>query len=191
MGRYGILLFLHIVGAIVWVGIGLTGHTLAVLAYRHGEWRFGATLQAMFGRIEAPAFVLGPLLLLGTGIGLVIEGPWGFTDTWVVVGLAGFGAALVLGMTLQAPGLRRFDAIVRDRGPDDPEAIMVGRRLNAFMWPELAILATVVLAMATKPTGSGSVSFWAVAAALIAGAGALMISGLRAAARDPGPAASK
>ena len=175
MSRYDVLLFLHIVGAIVWVGIGLTGHALAVWAYRKHEWTFFAKLQEGFGSLEAPAGILGPLLLLGTGIGLVADGPWGFTGTWVVIGLAGFGAALFLGIAFQGPGMRRFNEIVRERETHDPEAIAVGRRLNALMWPELAILATVLLAMATKPTGWGSVGFWISAATILGGAFAMMI----------------
>ncbi len=178
MSRYDVLLFLHIVGAIVWVGIGLTGHALAVWAYRKREWTFFAKLQEGFGSLEAPASILGPLLLLGTGIGLVVDGPRGFTETWVVIGLAGFGAALGLGIGFQAPGMRRFDEIVRERGADDPEAIAVGRRLNALMLPELAILATVLLAMATKPAGWGPVGFWIGAAAVLGGGFAMMISDL-------------
>lgn len=182
---------LHILGAIVWIGIGLTGHALSAWAYRNGEWDFSARLQAAFASLEAPAAVLGPLLALGTGIGLVVDGPWRFTDTWIVVGLAGFGAALGLGIAFQGPGIRRYDEIVREHGPDDPEAIALGRRLNVLMWPELAILLAVVLAMATKPAGWGSVGFWVVVAAILAGAGAAMISDLRAARRDAGSAASE
>ncbi len=178
MSRYDVLLFLHIVGAIVWLGIGLTGHALAVWAHRKREWTFFAKLQEGFASLEAPAGILGPLLLLGTGIGLVADGPWGFTETWVVIGLAGFGAALGLGIGFQAPGLRRFNEIVRGRGADDPEAIAVGRRLNALMWPEVAILATVLLAMATKPAGWRPVGFWISAATILGAAFALMISDL-------------
>ena len=77
MSRYEVLLFLHIVGAIVWIGIGLTGHALLVWAHRKQEWDFGAKLQEAFSGIEAPAGILGPLLGLVTGVWMVVDGPWG------------------------------------------------------------------------------------------------------------------
>lgn len=49
------------------------------------------------------------------------------------------------------------------------------------MWPELVILTVVLLAMTAKPTGGGSVEFWAAVAAILAGAGVLTARGIRAA----------
>ena len=43
------------------------------------------------------------------------------------------------------------------------------------MWPELGVLAVVLLAMATKPTGAGSWGFWLVAAALLGAGAGLML----------------
>lgn len=173
-------------GAIVWIGLGLTGHALSVWAHRNREWAFATKLQSAFAWIEPPAFVVGPLLLLVTGIWLVIDGPWGFRDTWIAIGLGGYAAALGLGVAFQGPGMRRLNAITGERGPDDPEAIALGRRLNGLMWPELAILTVVLLAMTTKPRGAGSVGFWATATAILA-ASAVLASRDFVAARAPGP----
>jgi hypothetical protein len=114
-------------------------------------------------------------------VALVVDGPWGFGDTWILVGLGGYGAALILGGALQAPGAKRLNAIVEERGPSDPEALALGRRLNAFMWPELAILLAVLLAMTTKPTGSGSPGFWVAVAVVVGAASLLTARGLRSA----------
>ncbi|MDX1510493.1 MAG: DUF2269 family protein [Nitriliruptorales bacterium] len=127
MSRYEVLLFLHIAGAIVWIGIGMTGQALLVWAYRKEEFAFGAKLQEAFSGIEAPAGILGPLLGLVTGIWLVVDGPWGFTDTWIVVGIAGFGAAL-------APWAWLF----RDRGSSasTPSSANAGQTiLKRLRWP--------------------------------------------------------
>jgi uncharacterized membrane protein len=179
MGRYEVLLFLHVFGAVVWVGVGLTGQALEAWFHRHGEWALLARLQPAWASIEPLAGVAGPLLLLGTGIALVADGPWEFGDTWIVIGLVGYTAALTLGVVFQAPGIRRLNEIAGERGPDDPEAIALARRLHALMWLELAILGVVVLAMTTKPAGAGSVGFWAVSAAMLTAAMGLAVHGVR------------
>lgn len=171
MGGYELLLFAHVVGAVVWVGVGFTSHVLLLWADRENERRFAARLQAAIEAIEVPVAVAGPGLLLATGIALVIDGPWSFGDTWVVVGLAGYVAALGIGAAFEGPEGRRLGEIVRERGPDDPEAIARGRRLNGVMWLELAVLAVILLAMTVKPSGGGSVAFWGAAAAIGLGAG--------------------
>jgi hypothetical protein len=128
--------------------------------------------------------VLGPLLLIVTGVALVLDGPWGFGDTWVVVGLTGYVVALVVGGALQAPGTKRVNRLLRERGANDAETIAATRRLNAYSWLELGTLLVVLLAMTTKPTGSGSVGFWTLVVVILGGAGFLTARGLRS--TEPG-----
>lgn len=179
MSRYEVLLFFHIAGAIAWLGIGLTGHVLLVWADRHREWDFAAKLQSAFAAIEIPAAVLGPVLLAGTGVGLVADGPWRFSDLWLVTGIASFLGALAFGVIFQGPGLRRYQKVVAERGPTAPQAIALGRRLNAWMWPELALLVIALLAMIAKPSPSASVEFWVAGGLLAAVAIALTVRDLR------------
>lgn len=188
MTRYELLLFLHVFGAIVWIGLGLVGQSLGVWADRQGEYALAGPIYRWVAWIEPPATVLGPLLLIVTGVGLVLDGPWRFGDTYVVIGLTGFVTALVLGGTLQAPGTKRMNRLLREHGPDDPETIAAMRRLDALFWPELAILFVVLLAMTTKPVDGGTAGFWAIAIAFLAAAGFLTARGLRTAGVSPGPA---
>lgn len=85
----------------------------------------------------------------------------------MLVGLGGYAGALALGGALQAPDTKRMNAILAERGPEDPGVVAGVRRLNALMWPELGLLLVVLLAMTTKPTGEG---FWALVAVILAGA---------------------
>jgi uncharacterized membrane protein len=172
-------LFLHVVGAVVWIGVGLTGQAILVWADRREEHEFVATLYRWVAWVEPAAAVLGPLLLIVTGVGLVLDGPWGFGDTWVVIGLGGYVAALVLGGALQAPGTKRVNSLLRERGAEDSGTITAMRRLNAYYWLELATLLIVLLAMTTKPTGPGSIGFWTLVVSILAGAGFLTARGLR------------
>lgn len=138
-------------GAIVWIGLGLVGQSMAVWADRCGEHAFAEPVYRWVAWIEPPAIVFGPLLLIVTGVGLVLDGPRRFGDTWVVIGLTGYVVALGLGGALQSPGTKRMKRLMEDRGPEDPETIAARRRLDAYLWPELGILVVVLLAMTTKP----------------------------------------
>jgi uncharacterized membrane protein len=186
--RYEILLFLHVFGAIVWIGLGLTGMSMAVWAERHGEHAFAEPVYRGVAWIEPPAIVLGPLLLIVTGVALVLDGPWGFGDTWIAIGLTAYVAALALGLLFQAPGTKRMKKLMEERGPEDPETVAASRRLDAFLWPELGILLVVLLAMTAKPVDGGTAGFWATAVAILLVAIVLMVRGLRSAELSSVPA---
>ena len=88
MSYYNVLLFLHIAGAVVWVG---GGAALTILGTRfatvdtpglEGLFRQSAWLSS---RVFTPA----SLVVLVAGILLVIEGPWSFSHLWVELGLLG------------------------------------------------------------------------------------------------------
>jgi len=176
-----LLLFGHVFGVIVWIGLGLTGMSMAIWADRHGEHAFTEPVYRWVAWIEPPAIVLGPLLLIVTGVALVLDGPWRFGDTWIVVGLSGYVAALVLGLLLQAPGTQRMKKLMEERGPEDPETIAARRRLDAFLWPELGILLVVLLAMTTKPVDGGTLGFWAAVLVILAAVVVLAARGLHGA----------
>ena len=171
----------------MWIGLGVTGHALLLWADRFGEPVFAADVQRAVNWIEPPAIVMGPLLLLASGVGMVLDGPWLFGHTWIVVGLSGYAGALALGAGFQVPVGRQYRAIVEERGPDDAEAIAVGRRLSALMWMELGVLVVVVLAMTTKPMDGGPPAFWTIVAAILAGAFWLTARGYRRAAGPEAP----
>lgn len=188
MTRYEVILSLHVLGAIVWIGLGLVGMSMAVWADRHGEHAFAEPVYRWVAWIEPPAIVLGPLLLIVTGVALVLDGPWRFGDTWVAIGLTGYVAALALGLVLQAPGTKRMKKLMEERGPEDRETIAATRRLDAFLWPELGILLVVLLAMTTKPVDGGTPGFWATVVGVLLAAIVLMVRGLRSAGLSSAPA---
>jgi hypothetical protein len=179
--RYELLLFFHVFGAIVWIGLGLVGQSLSVWAGRERQYALAEQFYRWVAWIEPPAVVLGPLLLIVTGVALVLDGPWGFGDTWVVIGLAGYVGALALGGALQAPGTKRMGMLLCERGPEDPETIAAMRRLDAYAWPEYGLLLVVLLAMTTKPDGGGSAGFWTAVAVILVVAVTLLVRGLRSA----------
>lgn len=88
----------HILGAIVWVGGGLMLSVIGIRARRSGDIGvirdFAQTLAYVGMRLFVPAV----LVLLVTGVWLVLSGGGNFGQLWVLLALAGFAVALVIGV---------------------------------------------------------------------------------------------
>jgi uncharacterized membrane protein len=172
----------------VWIGLSAVCISLLIWAGRQEEHVFAAALYRWVSWVELPTLVLGPILLVVTGVALVLDGPWRFGDTWVVIGITGYVVALVLGSALQAPGKKRMNELLLERGPGDPETVATRRRIDALWWPELGIILIVLLAMTTKPVDGGTAGFWATVVVILGVVGVLTARGLRSAAvAEPSP----
>jgi hypothetical protein len=167
------------------MGLLITGLALFYWADRNDERMVAHKLDEAIGWLEPGAAVAGPLLLLVTGIALVLDGPWRFSDLWVALALGGFAAALVLGAAFEGPQGKRLRALARDLGPDASEVVALGRRLQAVGYAELSILLFVVLTMSTKPVGRGSAGYWLLGACVLA-AGCVAAAGTYGSTRTAG-----
>lgn len=172
MTWYELLLLLHIVAAIAWLGSGLL---LNVLAYRAEKARDDEGLK----RIADDAAALGNVLFLPAslatfvfGILLTIEGPWGFDMLWIVLALAGYLATFLFGVTVAKPTSEKVAAMVeREGGRFGPEAALLTRRLLIKGRADAVVLYLVVAVMALKPTGDDVALLAVLAAILVASVG--------------------
>ena len=168
MSYYEILLFLHIVGATVWIG---SAFMLQVLLYRglttddtalterlssHTQW----LAQRIFIPTSLAVFVLGILL--------TIEGPWSFDQLWIVVALAAFAGTFLFGVGVIEPEGKRLHAAMAAHGSEHPETRRHNDRLDAYMKLDLVLLLVVVFDMALKPTADDVGTLVLGAAALLA-----------------------
>ena len=153
MSYYEILLFLHIAAATVWLG---GGFMLLALVFRAERTDDGVLLKKLAENSKWLAqriFIPFSLAVLVLGILLTIEGPWGFGDLWIVLGLAGYAASFLTGILFLEPEGKRIDAAMTAHGPDSPQAAQHVRRINVVQRMEMVILFLVVAVMALKPTG--------------------------------------
>jgi uncharacterized membrane protein len=106
---YNLFKFLHVAGAITWIGGVIT---IAALTARLARGAEGAALQALtrqsafFGQA-----VLGPAALttLVAGIALAVELRQGF-PFWMAWGLAGVASSMIAGGALVRPATARLSA---------------------------------------------------------------------------------
>ena len=148
---YTILKMFHVMFAIVWVGGGVAFNIFATRAVASGDGPRIATFAREAEFVGRRVFLPASVLVLLFGIFTVLQGPWGFTDTWIVLGLAGIGLTIITGSTFLGPESKRVGELIDARGGDDPE---VKRRLGRILMVgriDLLVLFLVVADMVLKP----------------------------------------
>lgn len=150
MTRYEIVLYVHIVAAIAWVGGGTMMQFFGLRVLGAGGERlaaFALDVEWIGSRVLTPA----SLLALASGIFMVVDGPWTFGTDWIVVALVLFAITMVAGAAFFGPESGRIGAIIRDRSVESPEAKRRVRRLILLSRLDLVLLYLLVYDMAVKP----------------------------------------
>jgi uncharacterized membrane protein len=152
MTLYGVLLFLHILGAAIWLGGEIATFALRSLALRSGDR--ARTLALVRDTDRLNMFVISPAVavVLAAGIALVIDGDWGFGRFFVVFGLAGFAASSIFGGVFTFPKGRALQKLADRGGADSEEGGVLIRRVQQGLLVDVVLLIAIVFVMATKPT---------------------------------------
>lgn len=151
MSYYELLVTLHVLAAITWVGSDIFGQFLGVQAQRRGPEFTGAFAVDM-GRWGNVALVASSLVLIITGVLGVIEGPWEFSQAWVSIGMTVWVIGFVLGVAFFGPTLGRLATYIEEDGgrmTDRTEAMW--SRVILVSRVQLVLLIVVVITMVTKP----------------------------------------
>ena len=137
---YDWLMFLHILAGMVWLGGLATLVAFVSLVLRHDDPNELRRFTASLGVI-GPA-VLGPatIAVVGLGVWLVLDSDvWGFGQTWIVVALALFAVAFLVGAVFQSRS-----AIAAQRAAEAGDHLMATRELRHWAWGMRLILVLVV-----------------------------------------------
>ena len=153
MTYYEILKFLHVLAAIIWLGVDFMILTLVARAERADDGLLLKKIAENTKWLAQRIFIPSSLAVLVLGILATIEGPWGFGDLWIVLGLIGYAASFLTGILFLEPEGKRIDAAMTEYGPGSPQAAHHIRRINVVQRMEMVILFLVVAVMAVKPTG--------------------------------------
>ena len=151
MSLYEFLLFVHVLGAIAWVGGALAVLVVLELARRSGDRAHAIRALHYDDRMGPIYYIPSALVVLGAGVGLVLEGPWSFGDGWVMAGLALLVAAFAVGAAFFLPAGKRLAAAVDAHGAASDEAAVQVDRIRVVAWADLALLVAAVFVMTTKP----------------------------------------
>ena len=168
MSYYEILLFLHIVGATIWLGSAFMLHALLYRARKTGDTILVERVSSHTQWLAQRIFIPTSLAVLVLGILLTIEGPWSFDQLWIVIALAAFAGTFLLGVGVIEPEGKRLHAMTAAQGTEHPETRRSNERMDAYMKLDLVLLFVVVFDMALKPTADDVGTLVLGAAALLA-----------------------
>jgi len=148
---YALFKLVHVVGAVIWVGGGLTLTILAMRAERSSDPAEMATIarQAAFAgeRVFAPV----GLLVFLMGIAMVINLHWGWGTTWIVIGLVGYAITFLTGLLVLGPQAKRIGQLIETKGAEAAETQAAIQRILLLARIDMGVLLLVVADMVLKP----------------------------------------
>jgi uncharacterized membrane protein len=171
---YEFLLFVHVSGAIIWIGGGFLFQVYGLIELRSGDAAVIARFAGNAGRIGEQLFTPTSVVVVLAGVGLMLNGSWPWGRLWVIFALVAFTASFLLGALVLGPTAKRIAAV----GPETAEGQRLIRRVFALLRVDLLFLFAIVFAMIVKPTGDDTWAIIVVAAILLAGS-AVFLRGLR------------
>ncbi len=146
---YLILKWLHVLLAIAAIGANITYGVWISRAARKPEV-LPFTLRGvkiLDDRIANPAYVL----LLVTGVALVFVGGWSFTTPWILISLALYVVAVLLGLFGYTPTLRRQIQLAESGSLNSPEYAAVAQRGTILGIILAVVVVAIVFLMVVKP----------------------------------------
>lgn len=148
MTLYEVLKYFHILGAAVWVGGSIMLGFISVRVEKTGDAQYRAKF-AQSAAVVGPVIGTSALLVLGTGIGMVLESAIELSETWVWLGLSLFGVAAIGGLAYFGPASGKI--IVALESGRIEEADRRSRTFNRMSQLDLVLLLVIVGLMVFKP----------------------------------------
>lgn len=153
MSLYELLLLLHVVSAIIWVGAATTYFALELRTDLSGDLDREAGQNDDATWLAPRLFIPASVGTLVFGILAAIEGNWDFGSLWIIVGLVGFGVSFATGIGYFEPETKKLVAATERGGAADAEVRRRTANLKMVGRIELTVLYVVVASMVAKPTG--------------------------------------
>jgi uncharacterized membrane protein len=142
------LLFLHVLGAVAWVGGGLTLILVGMATLRRADpadvTNFGQTMAYVGPRLFAPSVGL----VLITGVWMILTSSnWDFGQLWVLIGIGCLLASFAIG----AAYIARIGIALGKPMTDATQAATLLRRWISAYLVVVAILVIAIWDMTVKP----------------------------------------
>jgi uncharacterized membrane protein len=148
---YTVLLSLHVLAAVLWVGGGITLHLMGRLAMKSGD-RQRMLAFSRDGDVIGPRFYAPlSLVLIVAGVLLVDEVGADMSDTWIALGIAGWVLSFLIGVLYYPRAGKRREAIVEAEGTESDAFLAIFRQIMNVNVFEIVILVLVVLDMTLRP----------------------------------------
>ncbi|HET9324812.1 MAG TPA: DUF2269 family protein [Gaiellaceae bacterium] len=150
MTWYELWLFLHVIGAIAWVGGAGVIQVFGVLTKRAGDPEKTVFFVRNVSWTVMRVFLPASALVLVSGIGLTETSFWDWDEPFVVLGLLLWAAVSLVAFGYLARAMGNAGAQLAADGPSPA----LGLRLRNLVWLSRVLLASLVLVvylMTVKP----------------------------------------
>ena len=148
---YTLFKFLHIIGAIIWIGGVIT---VTIISARIAREQNGTVLSAMARQSHFySTAVIGPAAGLTLIAGIVMIATSGLSmQLWVIWGLAALIVSVALGMTLLRRAGEELTEVAAAAKPSNPHLSALQQRLATLNIINVLVLLSAVWAMVFKPS---------------------------------------
>lgn len=150
MSIYSVLLFVHVVCAVIWVGGAFALQLLAFLVSRTGDQLELVRLMRYFELIGSRVFVPVATLLFVAGAAMTLQA-WSFGKAWIAVSVALWVLSAVAGAVYLGPRAKRVGELFNAEGPSSEAGRALMNRLFLVSRLELVSFAIIIALMVFKP----------------------------------------
>jgi uncharacterized membrane protein len=147
---YQLLLFVHIVCAVVWVGGAVYTQILAVIAARSTDPTELPRLARHFEVIGSRVFVPAAVALLVAGAAMTVQA-WSFGQAWIALSVGLWVLSAVAGAIYLGPRAKRVADLFDAEGPTSKQGRDLLDRVFLVSRLELVSFAVIIALMVFKP----------------------------------------
>ena len=143
-------LFLHVLGAITWVGGAGAVQVFGILTKRAADPAKTVFFIRNVAWTVTRVFLPAALLVFVSGVGLLETGFWEWSDDFVVVGIVLWAAVSIVAFGFLGRAMGRAGSQLEAEGPSPP--LMM--RIRNLVWTSRILLGTlvvIVFVMTVKP----------------------------------------
>ena len=151
MTLYRVLLFIHVLAATAWAGGAIFGLVMSLSVRASGDPARMAAVGREMGEFGGKYFAPTALVTFLAGVGLVMEGDWGWSHFWINSGLAVWLYSLISNVTWLAKLHNRLGELGAERGHTDREVRALSQQMFQWRMLETLLLVYVIFAMTYKP----------------------------------------
>jgi uncharacterized membrane protein len=148
---YALFKYVHVTGAILWVGGGLTLTILALKAEREGDPNEMATIARQAAFVGERVFAPVGLLVFAMGIAMMVNLNIAWSTSWIVAGLVGYAITFLTGVLVLSPLAKRIAQLMETKGAEAPETQAAIQRILLIARVDVGVLLLVVAVMVLKP----------------------------------------
>ncbi len=147
---YELLLFLHVVCAVIWVGGAFYAQILAVRAARSDDPGELPRLARHVEFIGSRVFMPAAIVLFVAGAAMTVQA-WSFGRAWIAISVGLWVLSALAGAVYLAPRAKRAAALFDAEGPSSAAGRALLDRMFLVSRLELASFAVIIALMVFKP----------------------------------------